>query len=532
MEIDPSTPNEVPALESFINLSEDTQMCVFYFLSIPNFVSLSLLNKSYYRLVHSHMFHFALENKLIYKSQKIISGLCDFYTNEKGHFVVQKLKGMPIELQETLQGIGLLLLQQHHKYLWARNQFISNRYWKSYEWLNELIVAGNFRAAKFFCKFIFLKHPILREKQINNPAIGVLFDMVHEVIDANTDTPNLTALQQCYHTYYHVIIEVLRRGLLKLNSSRYNHIVPEQVYSALSFQDVQYNFPSHYKWIKAHLELFQMLNVAVPDKEKLAKMESIYATHPIKVLGNSLGWEHYSPTNPNQIEKNFEKAFFYCSRKEQRKHGLSVNNLGVLYRTGSGVKQDYTKAMELYQLAAEIGASYGAVNLGYMYESDPLDLNKAYFYFKVAAKCYHEDALFKVGYYHQMGKGPAQVNYKLAARYYMKAAQKEYSSALNNIGMMYENGQGLKQNLHLAFAYYKTAAAKDSAAAYNNLGLMYMYGRGIIDKNFAEAEKCFKQAIQRGFENSKNHLRTLHNMMGKKENETTNGTGSAPTDQQ
>ncbi|MGO2758855.1 tetratricopeptide repeat protein [Psychrobacter sp.] len=44
-------------------------------------------------------------------------------------------------------------------------------------------------------------------------------------------------------------------------------------------------------------------------------------------------------------------------------------NLGTMYYGGEGVRQDYQKALELYQLAANQGDVDAQYNLGYMYDN-------------------------------------------------------------------------------------------------------------------------------------------------------------------
>ena len=50
--------------------------------------------------------------------------------------------------------------------------------------------------------------------------------------------------------------------------------------------------------------------------------------------------------------------------------GLTIQGfLGVMYANGQGVKQDYAKAVELYQKAAEQGDASAQYNLGIMYKN-------------------------------------------------------------------------------------------------------------------------------------------------------------------
>ncbi len=49
-------------------------------------------------------------------------------------------------------------------------------------------------------------------------------------------------------------------------------------------------------------------------------------------------------------------------------NGVSCSALGVIYKYGIGVKQDYFKAAKYYQKACGLNNDRGCVNLGVMYE--------------------------------------------------------------------------------------------------------------------------------------------------------------------
>jgi len=66
---------------------------------------------------------------------------------------------------------------------------------------------------------------------------------------------------------------------------------------------------------------------------------------------------------------------------------IGCSNLGVGYENGVGVKQDYTKAAELYKKACEGGEATGCDNLGVLYQNGkgvPADKQLAKKYFAMA----------------------------------------------------------------------------------------------------------------------------------------------------
>ncbi len=78
-----------------------------------------------------------------------------------------------------------------------------------------------------------------------------------------------------------------------------------------------------------------------------------------------------------------------------------MNDLGALYYRGELVEQDYVKAAELYEMAANRGCQQAIINLGYIYEygrTGERDLEKAFRYYALAAALDpSSEATYKLG---------------------------------------------------------------------------------------------------------------------------------------
>lgn len=88
-------------------------------------------------------------------------------------------------------------------------------------------------------------------------------------------------------------------------------------------------------------------------------------------------------------------------------------------------------------------------------------------------------------------------NYAEALKWYKLAADKGQPFAMNNLGIMYLTGNGVKIDDKEAFRWLKKAADKDVAAAIAPVGSMYYYGNG-IDRNASEGFKWLKKAVDKG----------------------------------
>ena len=61
----------------------------------------------------------------------------------------------------------------------------------------------------------------------------------------------------------------------------------------------------------------------------------------------------------------------------------------------------------------------------------------------------------------------------------MSLAEQGHAIAQYNLGVMYDNGEGVPQDYAEAVKWYQLAAEQGHAKAQNNLGVMYAKGRGV-----------------------------------------------------
>ncbi|MBW8310032.1 MAG: sel1 repeat family protein [Candidatus Paracaedibacteraceae bacterium] len=87
----------------------------------------------------------------------------------------------------------------------------------------------------------------------------------------------------------------------------------------------------------------------------------------------------------------------------------------------------------------------------------------------------------------------------------LRALQKDPESHYN-LGTMYYKGYKIKQNYKLAFKYYLKAAKAGHAKARNNVATMYEKGQG-VSKDYARAVKWYLAAVRRGHEKAKNNIK-------------------------
>ncbi len=106
--------------------------------------------------------------------------------------------------------------------------------------------------------------------------------------------------------------------------------------------------------------------------------------------------------------------------------GGAQYNLGIMYKNGWGVTQDYGAALRWYRKAAKQDYSTAQVNLGTMYKN---------------------------------GWGVTQ-NYAAALKWFRKAANQGEALAQMKLGLMYNDGLGVTQDYVQAHMWYNLAAAQ------------------------------------------------------------------------
>lgn len=166
-------------------------------------------------------------------------------------------------------------------------------------------------------------------------------------------------------------------------------------------------------------------------------------------------------------------------------YSYSANYLGYMYENGIGIDQNYSKAIELYELAIESNDPAAMNNLANMYE--------------------HAKGLER--------------NYFKAIELYEKAIKLNYSTAMNNLARMYQCGKGIERNYSKAIELYNQAIKLDNSTAMFNLAFMYEEGIG-IEKNYSKAIELYKNAIALGDLDALNNLTSIYRNSKKLFNES------------
>lgn len=158
-------------------------------------------------------------------------------------------------------------------------------------------------------------------------------------------------------------------------------------------------------------------------------------------------------------EGDFLQALSIWRPLAEEGNARAQNNLGIMFRNGEGVVQDFDASRHWLLLAAEQAYPRAQFSLGMMYD---------------------------------FGQGVAQ-DYNQAVRWYLQAAAGDDPDAQFNLGVLYADGRGVPKSAEEAMRFYALAAEQGHANAQNVLARMYVLGEG-VEQDKVEALRLFQLA--------------------------------------
>jgi Caspase domain/Sel1 repeat len=129
--------------------------------------------------------------------------------------------------------------------------------------------------------------------------------------------------------------------------------------------------------------------------------------------------------------------------------------------------------------------------------------------FEKAAAAGYAMAMNNIGGLYEGGDG-VPINYAEAMRWYSKAAAAGEPIAMIDLGWQYETGHGVAKDYVEAVRLYETAAKAGVPAGMNNLGLLYMSGKGVA-RDYEQARRLFEQGAALGGDACMNGLGVIYN---------------------
>lgn len=105
-------------------------------------------------------------------------------------------------------------------------------------------------------------------------------------------------------------------------------------------------------------------------------------------------------------------------------------------------------------------------------------------------------------------------DFKTALAEWMPLAEQGNANAQRNLGLMYDNGDGVQENDKTAVKWYTLAAEQGLDQAQSNLGFMYYIGKGVT-QDYETSAKWYALAAEQGNSKAKENLSILLLVIGK-----------------
>ena len=235
----------------------------------------------------------------------------------------------------------------------------------------------------------------------------------------------------------------------------------------------------------------------------------------------------------------FDQAFTIFKEEAEKGVPGAMCNLSICYSRGQGTAPDAVKSFSWMKAAAEKGASIAYYPLASKYVSGTgtdKDPAQALFWARKAAEVpgsfqakaqdlikrlespSHSQTTDRVSQGVQLYRAQ---RYEEAFAIFKEEAEKGNASAMYNLSICYEKGQGTAADPKMAFCWVQKAANAGYSLAMNNLAVYYVNGVG-TDPDQAEAFRWMKAAAESGYSGSYYALASKY----------FNGSGTPPDDAQ
>ncbi len=181
-------------------------------------------------------------------------------------------------------------------------------------------------------------------------------------------------------------------------------------------------------------------------------------------------------------EANQALAIDWLKKSASQGQMYAEEMLGDSYKNGIGIAVDYQEALRLFKSSSNKGNPWAFNNLGNMYRYGlgiPKNTNEAFKNFRIAAEKGNPAAQVNLADIYRIGE-LGEVNGDEAFQWALKASKQNYPSGFNQLGLLYRDGIGVRQDTLKAIEYFKKSIEfKSPAIAYCNLANIYFGGYNI-----------------------------------------------------
>lgn len=216
------------------------------------------------------------------------------------------------------------------------------------------------------------------------------------------------------------------------------------------------------------------------------------------------------------LPQSYEQAAIWFQKSAAQGSESARVNLGLLYRAGRGVVRNYAKAFQLLRPSAERGNGIAQAAVGWMYlnaEGATPDYAEAMKWIRSAAEKGVPEAHEYLATMYERGLGTT-ANQEEAQKWSCLAAREGIPSAQNTVG--YEFVTAEKRDYKMAARWFQKAADQGEPTAQVNLATLYAEGKG-VHLDYVQSFFWLSLATASGDEHAKVYIQRLREIMTPKQ---------------
>ncbi|MCC5977566.1 MAG: SEL1-like repeat protein [Salinarimonas sp.] len=200
------------------------------------------------------------------------------------------------------------------------------------------------------------------------------------------------------------------------------------------------------------------------------------------------------------VDQDFEEAMRWLRKSAEQGNDIGQTNLAIMLYRGEGADRNFEEAREWYEKAAAQGEAVAQGNLGAMLingEGGPVDLDRAEELLRLAADGGEEIAAFNL-YLILRPQGLVGTDTQAALRYLRLSAEREYLPAIHRLAGLYSRGNLVEADHAQAEIYYRRAVERDHLPAMFELADLLLNQGESTPERLEEGLALLHAAVERG----------------------------------
>ena len=214
--------------------------------------------------------------------------------------------------------------------------------------------------------------------------------------------------------------------------------------------------------------------------------------------------------NGDFVPMNHKEAFLWYLKAAEQNHPKAQFKVGFYYYNGIEMPKDLAAAYEWYRLSALQGYDIAQHQFGDFYFFGVYveqDIRKGLYWYEKSVEA-DEENNGSLQYFISIQYSALGENQK-SLYWLSKAARNNYQDAILLLAYQYYHGIGIVlKNYHKAFELYGQASELGNSEAMHNIGTMYYNGFG-VRQNFLQAKEWFGKACDNGNQNGCDKFREI-----------------------